>query len=288
MKVLVLGGTRFFGIHMVNALIHKGHDVTIATRGRAKDSFENHVQRLVVERTDPESLAQALGNRTYDVICDNVAYCSNDVKALLDHCKCGRYVMTSSVSVYTDLHENLLEDEFNPAVYPLKWCSRQEYPYSEVKRQAECALFQCYPEWKAAAVRFPYVIGEDDYTQRLLFYVEQIIKEKPINSDNLDANIGFIHSTEAGLFLSWIAEQTFVGPINAGSAGTVTLREIIEYVEQKTGKKALCSKDGSRAPYNGHQSISVDTGKARRLGYSFTELKPWIYQLVDSYINRLV
>ena len=27
MKILVLGGTRFFGIHMVNALIESGHDV---------------------------------------------------------------------------------------------------------------------------------------------------------------------------------------------------------------------------------------------------------------------
>ncbi len=29
MKVLVLGGTRFFGIHMVNELLKMGHDVTI-------------------------------------------------------------------------------------------------------------------------------------------------------------------------------------------------------------------------------------------------------------------
>ena len=31
MKILVIGGTRFFGIHMVNELLAKGHDVTIAT-----------------------------------------------------------------------------------------------------------------------------------------------------------------------------------------------------------------------------------------------------------------
>ncbi len=37
MKILVLGGTRFFGIHMVKDLIDKGHDITIATRGNAKD-----------------------------------------------------------------------------------------------------------------------------------------------------------------------------------------------------------------------------------------------------------
>lgn len=29
MKILVLGGTRFFGVHLVNALLEDGHEVTI-------------------------------------------------------------------------------------------------------------------------------------------------------------------------------------------------------------------------------------------------------------------
>lgn len=35
MNILVIGGTRFFGIHMVNELLTAVHDVTIATRGKA-------------------------------------------------------------------------------------------------------------------------------------------------------------------------------------------------------------------------------------------------------------
>ena len=31
MNILVLGGTRFFGIPMVKALIKQGHNITIAT-----------------------------------------------------------------------------------------------------------------------------------------------------------------------------------------------------------------------------------------------------------------
>ena len=37
MKILVIGGTRFFGIHMVRELLAQGHAVTIATRGNVKD-----------------------------------------------------------------------------------------------------------------------------------------------------------------------------------------------------------------------------------------------------------
>lgn len=32
MKILVIGGTRFFGVHMVNELLADGHHITIATR----------------------------------------------------------------------------------------------------------------------------------------------------------------------------------------------------------------------------------------------------------------
>ena len=34
MNRLVRGGTRYFGIHMVNKLLEQGHDITIATRGK--------------------------------------------------------------------------------------------------------------------------------------------------------------------------------------------------------------------------------------------------------------
>ena len=47
MKVLVIGGTRFFGIHMVNELLSKGHEVTIATRGNAMDGYGSRVSRII-------------------------------------------------------------------------------------------------------------------------------------------------------------------------------------------------------------------------------------------------
>lgn len=56
MNILVIGGTRFFGIHMVNELLTAGHDVTIATRGKASDSFGDKVKRIFLERTKEESV----------------------------------------------------------------------------------------------------------------------------------------------------------------------------------------------------------------------------------------
>lgn len=286
MKVLVLGGTRFCGVHLVNALLSKGHGVTIATRGKSNDNFGQKVERIIVERNNADSLAKALHNQYFDVVCDNLAYCSNDVKVLLDYLKCKRYVMTSSASVYINQHLQTEENEFNPVSYPLKWCSRHECAYDEGKRQAEYALFQTYSDFSAVAVRYPYIIGEDDYTQRLFFYVEQAIKGTPMNIDNLNEQISFIGSSEAGAFLAWTVEQDFIGPINGNSIGTISLQEIICYVEQKTEKKAKLSVEGLSGTYNGQRSFSLNTERANSLGYNFTELNSWIYGLLDSYIEK--
>jgi nucleoside-diphosphate-sugar epimerase len=286
MNVLVLGGTRFVGMHMVNNLLEKGHNVTIATRGKAKDTFGEKITRVIIERTNPDSISEVLGNTYIDVVCDNLAYSSNDVKYLLDSIKCGRYIMTSSASVYIRQHMDTKESEFDSLLYPLKWCSRQDYHYDEIKRQAECALFQAYSQFPAVAVRYPYVIGEDDYTQRLYFYVEQIIKGNPMNIDNINEQIGFIRSIEAGDFLAWVAEQKFIGSINGNNIGSISLQEILHYVEEKIGKKAKLSEDGLSGPYNGQKSFSLDVERANSLGYSFTPLNEWIYELIDRYIQK--
>ena len=92
MKILVLGGTRFFGIPMVEQLLQDGHEVTIATRGRAQDSFGDRVNRMTLDRTNPDSLKQALAGKHYDVVIDKIAYCSNDIKILMEVLDCDKYI----------------------------------------------------------------------------------------------------------------------------------------------------------------------------------------------------
>ncbi|QAT49949.1 reductase [Caproiciproducens sp. NJN-50] len=286
MNILVFGGTRYFGIHMVEALIQKGHNITIATRGRKKDDFGNSVHRVVIERSSPKSIADAFNGKTFDVVCDSLAYCSNDVKYVLDSVHCKRYLMTSSASVYR-LHVNTVENDFNPLEKSLKWCNRTDYPYDEVKRLAECALFQAYPSQSSVAVRLPFVIGRDDYTKRLYFYVEHIVKGIPMFIDDIDARMGFVSSDEAGRFLAFLAEQEYTGVINGSNGGTISLNDIIKYVEEKAGKNAILSKDGDVAPYNGEIDYSLNTEFASKLGFRFSPIKLFIYDLLNTFVEAV-
>lgn len=285
MKILVIGGTRFFGIHMVNELLEKGHDVTIATRGRAVDQYGDRVRRLLIDRTDEKSVKEALRGRHFDVVIDKLAYCSNDIKYVMEAADCDKYIHMSSTAVYEPKHIDLIESDFDGASRKLVWCDRRDFPYEEIKRQAECALCREYSERNWTAVRYPFVLGKDDYTKRLLFYVEHIMKEVPMNIDNPDCQMGYIRSDEAGKFMAFLAEKDVRGAVNGSSEGTISLREIIRYVEMKTGRKAVIDKTGENAPYNGEPEYSINTDRAKALGFRFSKLQDWIYDLLDHYIE---
>lgn len=285
MNVLVLGGTRYFGIPMVQELLRQGHQVTIGTRQMTQDNFGDTVRRIQVERMDPMQMQQAFKGKHFDVVYDKIAYCSNDIKYAMDAINCDKYIYMSSTSVYEPKKMNTVEDDFDAVGRKFTWCNRFDFPYDEIKRQAECALWQKYRDRKWIAVRYPFAIGKDDYTERLLFYVEHTMKSIPMYIDNIDFQMSYIRSDEAGKFLAFLVDKDVDGAINGGSSRTISIREIIAYVENKTGTKAILDVAGDVAPYNGEPEYSINTDKATALGFRFSALHEWVYELLDYYIE---
>lgn len=285
MKILVIGGTRYFGIPMVKELLDNGHDVTIATRGNASDTYGDSVKRIILERTNEESVKKALSGTHYDVVIDKIAYCSNDIRYVMDVVDCDKYIYMSSTSVYNPKHINTTESDFDGFSDNFVWCDRAAFPYEEIKRQAEYALWQAYSHRNWVAVRYPFAVGKDDYTKRLLFYVDHTMRSIPMYVDNPDYQMGFIRSDEAGEFLAFLVDKDITGAVNGSSQGTISIREIIDYVEKKTGTRAILDKNGEIAPYNGEPEYSINTEKANALGFRFSVLHDWIYGLLDYYIE---
>jgi nucleoside-diphosphate-sugar epimerase len=283
-KVLILGGTRFFGKHLVERLIEQGIDVTVATRGKTTDPFGERVKRMVIDRYDLTSLQQAADAGPWDVIYDQICYASKDAQ---DACeafrgKAGRYVFTSSLSVYGYDEEPQQEEKVDPYTYPIQMGSRFDFSYNEGKRQAEAVFFQ-KADFPVLAVRFPVVMGEDDYTERLLFHINHIKEGRPIGAPNPEARLCFVSAEEAARFLQWSGENEVEGPINACSCGTITLRELIALIEEATGKQAVLTpqaEESDMSPYSVEHSWYMDNGKAQKAGFLFDDLHNWLPELI--------
>ncbi|MCR2822578.1 NAD-dependent epimerase/dehydratase family protein [Lederbergia panacisoli] len=289
-SALVLGGTRFFGKELVNSLIANGVDVTIATRGKSGNPFGDKVKQLIADRYDMDSLQLACEGLHFDVVYDQIGYSSEDIniayEALKD--KVEKYVFTSTLSVY-EYGNNLAEGEFDPYTYPLTVVNSQDVSYGEGKRLAETALFS-KKELPAVAVRIPIVLGEEDYTERLLFHVRKIKNGEEIGMPNPEAHLNFISAREAGEFLAWIGMQEFTGPVNACANGKIQLAELVKLIESKTGKNAILTTnvtEENRSPYGIGENWTMDHSKAAEIGYEFTNLLDWLPGLID-YYNRIV
>lgn len=285
MRVLVLGGTRFFGKVLVRNLIEQGYEVTIGTRGNVKDDFGNKVNRIILDRTNKETMEEALKDKSYDVVYDNICFTSNEAKMLLDIIKdkTKKYIVTSTVAVY-DFNKNIKEEEFDPYNYNIVYGDRTDFTYGEGKRQVEAIAFQKY-HIPTIAVRFPVVLGKDDYTERLNSYVKNIMEGKAMNISNLEDEFSFITSEEAGNFLAYLCNCDFEGPINAASDGSIKISEVIEYITKATSKEAIIHNDGEQTPYNWIKDCSQDNYKARKLGFDFYNIRDYISKLIEHYIE---
>lgn len=285
-KILVLGGTRFFGQKLVELLLEEGHQVTIATRGQNKHPFGEKVEHIQLDRSDKETFAAAIEGRSFDIVYDNICYSPNDAKAFCDifNGRIGKLVFTSTLSTYDADGKAKVEGDFDPYTYEIRMGNSTDFSYGEGKRQAE-AVFYKYATFPVVAVRFPIVMGEDDYTERLHFHVSRVENGQPIGFINMDAEMSFIQATEAALFLQWASMNDIEGPINATANGTISLKHLMDLVEEATGKRAkiaLLGNEESRSPYAIPASWYMDNSKAVQAGFPFSNLTDWLRDLVIS------
>lgn len=277
---LVFGGTRFFGVNLVEALLEKGIKVTVATRQNSGDPFGDKVERLKVDRFDKASVENAVKDKEWDVVFDQLCFSSNDAEIIAQALvgKMKRYVFTSTLSVY-DYGVNMDEEVFDPYSYELKMVDRQEVSYQEGKRQAEAYFFQ-KSTVPVVAMRIPIVLGEHDYTERLLHYVNSAKEGKQVYFPNLEAEMCFVHQKEAGEFLTWVADIDFTGPINVCANGFITMGELVKLISDKTGHELAVTSEQLESPYAITETWTLSNKRAENHGFQFTNLQDWLPGLI--------
>ncbi len=292
-KALVLGGTRFFGVQLVESLLKQGFDVTIASRGNVQDPFKDKVSRIKVDRLDVSDMQKNFVDTEWDIVFDQICYSSQEAIDAIDvfKGKTKKYVFTSSKSVYESVStgKGFTEEDFNPFEYSLNVGSKEDFSYGEGKRQAEAAFFERSP-FPVVAVRFPIVIGLNDYTERLNYYIRKVRDHEDVHFVNLEAAMDFISEEEAGDFLAWVGQSDFEGPINATSNGYVRMGELLEYIEEKVEKHAnivTTTEEESGSPYNISATWLISNEKAKSLGYEFKDLKEYLPGLIGEALAKM-
>jgi nucleoside-diphosphate-sugar epimerase len=282
MKVLVIGGNRFFGKKLVHLLSGAGHDVTVANRGSKPKIFSSPVKTIVVDRCDESSMEKAFAGSTWDVVYDQVCNSKMDAEICtrIFTDKTNRLIFASTASVYSagaDRDESFFDAEtFN-------FSDQSENDYQHGKRSAEKVyLGAAFP---VVAVRFPVVVGVDDYKKRMHWHIDKIMKKEPIFFPNIEALFSFIRSDEAAAFLFWLLTNDSVqGAINASAQGPVKLRDFVENIGEfcwETMVAAEQADEENHSPYGIQNDSTLSTKKATKFGFEFSKTADWFEDLIE-------
>src|SRR5437868_5140020 len=176
-KLLVLGGTRFLGRHLVDAALARGHAVTIFTRGQNSSPWSSRVEALAGNR-DPRiapGLA-ALSHGAWDAVVDTSGYVPRivDASASLLGDRAGRYLFVSSISVYVSSRVPG-QDETAPVLPPVDR-DNEDIPknYGALKASCEAVVTQHFGAG-ATNVRPGLLVGPFDPTDRFAYWVARFI-----------------------------------------------------------------------------------------------------------------
>lgn len=281
MKCLIIGGNRFVGLRLSHLLDQTaGCDLHILNR-TGQVAF---CQNAAIHKGDRRHLGATFLDRDWDVVVDFACFNEADASdALKFFGNVSRYIFVSTFSVYDSCAGKALkEEDFNPATWDLNQPVLGNY--QDDKRRAE-AVFTQRAEFPVLSVRFPFILGPDDYTQRLQFHVDHILKGEPLYIQNPDARISLIQSEDAAKFLHWSLTQKLAGPLNVASRDPISMAVLLAQIELITGHKpALTQKKSqeSNSPYAPEVDHFVDCSKLFSAGFQTRPISEWLPPLIGT------
>ncbi|WP_369185351.1 NAD-dependent epimerase/dehydratase family protein [Streptomyces sp. Y1] len=231
MRILIMGGTRFVGLHFARAALAAGHDVTVLHRGRSGADLLPDATHLIADRDADLSV---LRDRSWDATVDVCAYFPRQVRELaaaLDPGAAGRYLLVSSMSVYdTPAGPAFTEDSpLRPADGP-EPDAVTPATYGLLKVQCERAAREAFGPG-TLLVRPTYVIGPHDYTHRFDHWVQRLARGGEVLAPGRpDAPVQVVDARDLAAWMLGLLEQGASGAYHAATPPPFTMRDLLDAV----------------------------------------------------------
>ncbi|WP_199624560.1 NAD-dependent epimerase/dehydratase family protein [Paenibacillus alkalitolerans] len=189
MRVLIIGGTKFIGPHVVKQLTEMGHhDITLFHRGQTTCELPPNVQHIYGDKKHLEQFKDDFKKLSPDVVVDLIAFTEDDSRMVIHTLKgiTDRLITISSQDVYrafgivTKAENGPLEpvpiteasslrvNRFpyqDPSKDPNDWCNKYDKILVE-------DIVMNSPHIQGTILRLPAVYGPNDQQHRLCKYLK--------------------------------------------------------------------------------------------------------------------
>jgi len=247
MKLLILGGTKFLGRHLVMAALDRNHEVTVFNRGRHAAPAD--VETISGDRhTD---LAKLRGRR-WDAVVDTSGMLPRAVKAAAEVLadSIAHYTFISTQNVYADVSipgvsesaplRTLTSEELDEA-YAIDTSAEPSYGklYGGLKALCEQAATSVMPG-RVLKIRPGLIVGPNDYTDRFTYWVARVARGGEVLAPGRpDTFVQFIDVRDLAEWTLSMIERNETGAYNAqGLPGRVTMGDVLDECKAVSGSDA--------------------------------------------------
>jgi len=221
-RVLVLGGTRFLGRHIVNELALRGHRVVCFHRGETTCELPEGVREIHGDRNADLRAADA---ERWDAIVDTSGYRPEQLERSLE-LRTGRYLFVSSASAYADMSAPGVTEEaptieaFDP--------SDEAQSYGGNKAACERLVLVRYPH-DAIVVRPGLIAGKWDPTGRFTYWCTRMLRGgRVLAPGKPNRSIQFIDAADIARFTAHALANDVTGVFNTvGPARPATMEQLL-------------------------------------------------------------
>ncbi len=239
MRILIIGGTRFLGRHLVEAALERSHDVTLFNRGKSNPDLFPRLETILGDR---EQDVDKLNGRIWDAVIDVAGYLPRIVRLSAEVLKenVARYVFISTISVYRDFKKIGIDES-----YPVGTLENETVEeitgetYGPLKALCERVVQDIYGV-RALIVRPGLIVGPHDPTDRFTYWPVRVVRGGDVLApQGMEARIQIIDVRDLADFIIKLIQDNASGVYNAtGPAYELTIGKLLEVSKQVTGSDA--------------------------------------------------
>lgn len=211
LKILILGGSHFLGVHLTEELVNRGHEVTLFNRGTRSVDFP--VQQL---QGDRDGNLEALHEHNWDAVIDTSGHLPRVVEQstkMLSNAT-NHYTFISTIGVYENF-KMLNIDECYPLATIADPTTEEitETTYGALKALCEAKVQHYFPD-RSLIVRSGLLAGPYDPTDRFTYWVRRIAKGGTILAP-AHQQAQFIDARDLAKWIVMMVEGQITGVYNA-------------------------------------------------------------------------
>lgn len=240
MRLLILGGTRFLGRHLVDAALARGHQITLFNRGKSNPALFPDIETISGDR---ETDLNKLAGRRWDAVIDTCGYLPRIVRLSAQALReaVDSYVFISSISAYADFSQMGITEASPLATMPDETVEEiTGETYGPLKVLCEKAVEAEFPS-RALVIRPGLIVGPHDPTDRFTYWPFRVAGGGEVLApETPEVPVQIIDGRDLAEFTLKLIEQKATGAYNAtGPDYDLTLGRMLETCKQVSNSNAV-------------------------------------------------